>query len=299
MFIFKKYGIFLALASLLVTFVFFFSNTKLVKNNLKNLENALNFLGSPMESAFQYSSSSIEKIYKNYINLTDVRKSLDEKIHENMILKNQLNVMFDLEAENSRLRKIANFKDKIPLHFLSCIVYEGDPSFVYKNARVDKGTQDGVQLGMGVVSANGVVGVIIKTTQHQSDILLLTDPNSNFDVIVSRNRRRGILQGGFENTMQFKYFDRGDKLLIGDEIVTSGLTGSFPGGILIGKVKNIDLDPGNATEIIDVEPSVNLEEMKEALILLSPNREFNIIERMGGSEWMKKIVESGINKNGS
>lgn len=298
-FFIRKYGFFFGLALLLIIVLTLFSNTVVVREALSFFESAVEEGTTPFKYAFQYSISSIENIYSEYMNLRSAKKELIQKVHENMILKNKLSAMYDLEEENARLRQIAHFKERHPFEFLSCIFYESDPSFIYKNARVNKGSKDGVKLGMGVVSADGVVGVIMNTAAHHSSVLLLTDPNSNFDVIVARNHRRGILEGGFENTMQFKYFDHGDRLLLGDEIVTSGLTGPFPAGILIGKVKKINFDKNSVSEIIEVEPAVNFEKVKEALILKTVNRELEVIKQVGGEEWIHKVVHSGTTHNGT
>ena len=118
------------------------------------------------------------------------------------------------------------------------------------------------------------------------------------DVIVARNRRRGVLQGGLSYAMQFKYFERGNNLLIGDEIVTSGLTGAFPSGIPIGRVVSINSSLDNVTQIVEVEPAVDFSDLKEALILMTPNREVDVIQAEGGPDWIKKLIDSNTGKNG-
>jgi len=149
---------------------------------------------------------------------------------------------------------------------------------------------------MAVVAAAGAVGMVMRTGAGASDVLLVTDPNANLDVIITRNRRRGILVGGSGNIMQFKYFDRGSRLLVGDEIVTSGLTGAFPRGIAVGRVSKIKAGEGAVNQTIEVEPAVNFAEVSEALILLTPSREVEVIRKVGGLEWMKKMMEGGAEK---
>jgi rod shape-determining protein MreC len=151
---------------------------------------------------------------------------------------------------------------------------------------------------MAVVAAEGAVGVVMRTLAGYSDVLLLNDPNSNLDVIVARNRRRGMLEGSSGQTMLFKYADRGSRVLVGDEIVTSGLTGPFPRGIVVGKVARIRVEPDGVTQVIEVEPAVNFAEVSEALILLRSSREVDVIRKLGGVDWMKKLVESVPGRSG-
>jgi rod shape-determining protein MreC len=112
------------------------------------------------------------------------------------------------------------------------------------------------------------VGVVMRVWHSSADVLLLTDPNSNLDVFVLRNRRRGVLQGGIGHVMQFKYFDRGAMLLIGDDVVTSGLTGAFPSNVPVGKIVRIlPEDANGVAQTVDVEPIVNLDHLTNVLVL--------------------------------
>ena len=138
----------------------------------------------------------------------------------------------------------------------------------------------------------------MRTVGSYSDVLLLNDPNSNLDVIVARNRRRGMLEGSSGQAMLFKYADRGSRVIVGDEIVTSGLTGPFPRGIGVGKVSRIRVEPDGVTQVIEVEPAVNFAEVSEALILLRSSREVDVIRKVGGVDWMKRLVESVPGRSG-
>ncbi|NBW82281.1 rod shape-determining protein MreC, partial [bacterium] len=136
------------------------------------------------------------------------------------------------------------------------------------------------------------------TLKSYSDVLLLNDPNSNLDVIVARNRRRGMLEGSSGQGMLFKYADRGSRVIVGDEIVTSGLTGPFPRGIVVGRVTRIRVEPDGVSQMIEVEPAVNFAEVSEALILLRSSREVDVIRKVGGVDWMKKLVETIPGRSG-
>lgn len=278
--------------------VSFFSSTLVVNRELSFFEKIVYVASKPIELVFYYGKKWVVTSYESYIDLKNAKHEAEISKKENMELKAKLNILATTSLENERLRKLLDFKDKSQFKLLSCQVIQADPSFLYKNVRINRGKNDGVQYGMGVVTTEGVVGVIIRVYNNFSDVLLLTDPNSNMDVIVARNRRRGVLQGGLSYTMQFKYFERGSNLLISDEIITSGLTGAFPSGIPIGKVVSISSSKDNVTQIVEVEPAVDFSDFKEALILLTPNREVNTIRAEGGPDWIKKLIESNAGKSG-
>lgn len=294
----KRYAFWIVSIFTVALAVFFFSSAQTVNRDLSFIEKIVYMTSKPVQVTFYYSKKWIVTGYESYIDLKNAKQESTVLKKENMELKAELNILTATSIENERLRKLLDFKDKSQFKLLSCELIQSDPSFLYKNVRINRGKNDGVQYGMGVLTTQGVVGVIIRVYNNFSDVLLLTDPNSNMDVIVARNRRRGVLQGGLSRTMQFKYFERGNNLLIGDEIVTSGLTGAFPSGIPIGKVVSINSSQDNVTQVVDVEPAVDFSDLKEALILLTPNREVDIIRTEGGPDWIKKLIETNTGKSG-
>jgi rod shape-determining protein MreC len=294
----KKYAFWIITAVTFALAIFFFSSSQNINKDLSFIEKIVYISSKPIEMIFYYGKNAIVNGYEDYIDLKNAKQESSILKKENMELKVKLNILETTGLENERLRKLLDFRDKSQFKLLSCEVIQSDPSFLYKNIRINRGKKDGVEYGMGVLTTKGVVGVVIRVFNNFSDVLLLTDPNSNMDVIVARNRRRGVLQGGLSYAMQFKYFERGNNLLIGDEIISSGLTGAFPSGIAIGKVINIQSSQDNVTQIVEVEPAVDFSDLKEALILMTPNREIDIIQSEGGADWIKKLLDSNAGKNG-
>lgn len=295
---FRRYGFWLVAVIALIFTMFFFSTSHLTKKELSILEKIVYTLSKPVEIIFLSTNHYIYSTYHSFIDLKNARKEADELHRENAELKVKIRTLDDIVSENNRLRKLLNLTDRTSVKFVTCEVTSSDPSFVYKNVRINRGAKNGLQPGMGVVAEEGVIGVIMRASADHSDVLLLIDPNSNLDVIVTRNRRRGVLQGGMADSMRFKYLERGSSILVGDEIVTSGLTGAFPSGILVGKVTNIRVSSDGVTQTIEVKPAVDFSDISEALVLLNPNREVDVIRKVGGIDWMKKLLESNAEKSG-
>ncbi|APJ04150.1 rod shape-determining protein MreC [Silvanigrella aquatica] len=295
---FRRYGFWLVALMALVYTMYFFSTSHPTKKELSILEKIVYTLSKPVEVIFLSSTHSIYSMYHSFVDLKNARKEADELHRENAELKVKIRTLDDIILENNRLRKLLNLTERTSVKFVTCEVTSSDPSFVYKNVRINQGSKNGLQPGMGVVAEEGVIGVIMRVSDNHSDVLLLVDPNSNLDVIVARNRRRGVLQGGMADSMQFKYLERGSSILVGDEIVTSGLTGSFPSGILVGKVTNIRVSADGVSQTIEVKPAVDFSDISEALVLLNPNREVDVIRKVGGVDWMKKLLEANAEKSG-
>ncbi len=298
MLVFRRYGFaLLVLCAIIFPFAFYSSDVS-ARRDLSLVEKIVYTVSRPIELGFNLFTHQFSSLIKSYVDLRGAREEAQRLKDENARLSVRMQMFKEVEKENERLQKLLNFVRQVNLKFVSGQVHSGDPSFMYKSIRLNRGESDGVLPGMAVVAAEGAVGVVMRTLGSYADVLLLTDPNSNLDVIVARNRRRGMLEGSAGQGMLFKYADRGSRVIVGDEIVTSGLTGPFPRGIVVGKVTKIRVEPDGVSQTIEVEPAVNFAEVSEALILLRSSREVEVIRKLGGMDWMKRLVESVPGRSG-
>jgi rod shape-determining protein MreC len=157
---------------------------------------------------------------------------------------------------------------------LAAEVVASDPSDHFRTVIINKGTKDGVTTNKPVVHPQGVVGRIIWASPHYAKVLLLTDPNSGADVIVQRSRARGVVQGMDKDRLRLKYVQRAQDVAVGDRIITSGVAGVFPPGILIGEVRKVDEEGRGIFQRVEVAPAVDFERLEEVVVLLY-QRDFN------------------------
>lgn len=274
----------------LFPFVFYSSEVSRHKD-FSTLERIGFALTYPFETVANWLTQTTGGFFSNYVALRDAKTRLQKVEHENELLRIQLGIYSEVSQENQRLRKLLSFAKSTTIEYRACQIVGADPSFLFESIRLDCGSKDGISLGMGVISGDGVVGVIMRVYENFADVLLVTDLNSNLDVIVTRNRRRGILSGNVGRSMKFKYSERGTTIQVGDNVVTSGFTGPFPPGLAVGVVSQVSRDTDGVTQSMDVEPSVDISNTFEVLVLRTTGREFDIIRRVGGPQWMDKAPE--------
>jgi len=174
---------------------------------------------------------------------------------------------------NKRLRYLLEFKERSELPTVAAEVIAFDPSGWFKTIMVDKGSAEGVGRGMAVANADGVIGRIIEVSYHHSLILLLIDRSSGVDALVLRSRDRGILKGGVGGVCRLEFVVRNADVIAGDMIVTSGLAGTFPKGLILGQVSRIEMEPGGQGmfQAIEVAPAVDFDRLEEVLIVIQEN----------------------------
>jgi rod shape-determining protein MreC len=120
---------------------------------------------------------------------------------------------------------------------------------------------------MAVVTSEGVVGRVIEVSLHTAKVLLITDPNSAMDVIVQRSRTQGIMEGKVEEVCVLKYVQKNEDVQVGDKVITSGLGGIFPKGLVTGTVTKVERKRPGIFQYIEVTPSVDFSRLEEVLIL--------------------------------
>ena len=124
----------------------------------------------------------------------------------------------------------------------------------------------------------GFLFIILQTTllssfpiqRFRPDILLITDYNSAIDSIVERTRAKAIVEGKGENRCQLKYLLRADEVALGDVVVTSGLGGNFPKGLMVGEIKKVDKKGHGVFQFAELIPSVDMTQLEEVFIIMEP-----------------------------
>ena len=146
-------------------------------------------------------------------------------------------------------------------------VFARDPSNWFQVLWINKGTNDGVAGDMVAVTPFGPVGKLHKVFDDAASIILLTDVNSSVAVRLQSTRVVGILEGKGDGTCAMKYVSKRAEVKIGEKIVTTGLDGIFPEGLLVGYVSGITKEEGEMFQEILVLPAQDLNTIEEVAIL--------------------------------
>lgn len=224
---------------------------------------------APIQKATTWVIRSLKDIWNNYFNLIsvarenrDLKKELSRAVEKNKRLA-------ELELANDRLRALLHFKEKSAYQVIAAEVVGKDPSPWFKTVMIDKGLEHGVQKGMPVVSADGIVGQVVDASGHYAKVLLMIDQNSAVDALVQRSRARGLIKGMMGGKCVFQYALRKDDISVGDIIVSSGLDGVFPKGLSIGQVAEVVRRNAGIFQEVFIVPFVDFEKLEEVLVVLT------------------------------
>ncbi|RJQ21425.1 MAG: rod shape-determining protein MreC [Nitrospiraceae bacterium] len=169
--------------------------------------------------------------------------------------------------ENERLRELLQLKSERADTVAAAEVFARDPTNWFQVLWINRGLNSGIARDMVAVTPLGLVGRVHRVFGEKSDLILITDVNSSVAVRLETSRIEGILEGSGDNKCILKYVSKDFEVAAGESVITSGLDGVFPEGLLVGHVSSVDKEGGEVFQMIDVIPSQNLNAVEEVVIL--------------------------------
>jgi len=264
---------------LLYLFVIFFAALALLARDLKakRPDNVfdhylIGLLSGPLKIT-TFCIKTTRRILDDYFFLVDLRQEnrLLQKSLESLEIENQL--LRERAAENQNLRDLLAFKEKFSYKMIPAEIIGRDPSSWFKTVLIDKGRDDGIDCGAGVIAPEGIVGRIIDVGASASKVLLITDINSSVDAVVKRNRTRGIVEGQGKNCCLLSFVLKTEDVLPDDILVSSGLNSMFPKGVPIGRVSHVANETEGFFLSIELKPLVDFSKLDSVLVVLRERRD--------------------------
>ncbi len=145
-----------------------------------------------------------------------------------------------------------------------------EPSNWTKVITINRGVKDGVTNGLSVVSYQGLIGRVISVYAQSSRVMLIADLRSSVDALVQRTRGSGVVVGEAKGRCRVKYFPIDQDVKIGDQMITSGLGGIYPKGLIIGQVSRVQKSQYGLFQLLEITPAVDLDRIEEVFVILKP-----------------------------
>lgn len=246
-------------------------------NTSSPLVNLANTIASPFRSAYTAVAEWFNDKQKYYQDYTDLEE-------ENAQLRRELAQMqADIRqakldsAENERLKSLLGLQEERPdltEDIVLATVTEHAVTNWSATLTVSRGTNDGLEPGDCVMDEEGnLVGTVSDVGTNWATILTLVDTETSIGAQVFRTGDLGVAQGNFslmgENRLRMDYLPAECDLLGGDLVVTSGLGGYYPSGLVIGSVEEVHLDDSGASSYAVLVPAVEFDQLQQVVVLRS------------------------------
>ncbi len=227
-------------------------------------------VSAPVQSAIRWGIETSWDGLQSYIMLLNTQSNNRSLALENRKLLNELASFQEVAKENDRLRQVVEFNAPLEGKKVVAQVIAQDVNPEFRSIRINKGTKHGVEVGMAVISLEGVVGRVIRALRDYSDVLSLVDSSSAIDALIQRNRVRGVVEGQGGQNLSMKYLRRTDDVQEGDLVVSSGIGGLFPKGLTIGKVVSVRKKNFGISQTVEIAPAADFNRLEEVTVIDPP-----------------------------
>lgn len=230
----------------------------------------------PINQTVSFIQGRSVDVFNSYLWLVNVSQKNRDLTEEVRSLRSQIVSLREKELENKRLKEVLELKSRLDFPTLVAQIIGQDASGLFRTVLVNKGSDDGVLPDMPVTVPEGVVGKISRSSNVMAQVMMITDPAMSVDCRVERTRDRGLLSGSYSYSCLLQYVSKGAQITEGDLVVTSGLDGIFPRGLVVGKIQSIrSSEHGLFLEAV-VTPAAKLSEIEEVIVILGIQGGFSI-----------------------
>ncbi len=226
---------------------------------------------SPLQAAVRGSMREAGEIVRYVRGIGDLaleNRALSEEI---VYLRGEMRMARELERDNQMLRSLLGFVRRFPNRLVSCEVIGRDSTGWWQTVRLDKGALAGVAEGRAVITPDGLIGRTVAVSERTADVLLLSDPSCQVSVRSARAGVFGVVTGlgagpGEQPAGRMDYIPQTADIQEGDEVVTAGLGGVFPKGLLVGRVRRVAMDAGGLYQTAWIDAAARLGELEYAFV---------------------------------
>ena len=211
----------------------------------------------------------VRRVWRGYVALRDVRAENEALKRHVVELQVGLQEQRALAGRSAQLEELLALRDQSQLTTTAASVIAAGSTPDFRTLTIDKGTADGLRPDMAVMAPGGVVGRVVIPSARAAKVQLLVDRNAAAGALVERSRAQGVVVGGGDAWLRMEYVADMADVRIGDVVVTSGIDGIYPKGLVIGVVEEVDRGT-SSFRIIRIRPSVDFSRLEDVLVVLSP-----------------------------
>ena len=214
-------------------------------------------------------TGSARQTWNNYVGLRQVRaenESLKQQLADTQI---QLQEQRALADKTRSLAELLELRQVLEVRTTAAEIIAAGSTPDFRTVTIDKGTNQGLAADMAVIAPAGVVGRVVLPSARAAKVQLLIDRNAAAGALIARSRAQGVVVGSGEPRLRMDYVSTVADVVIGDTVVTSGIDGIYPKGLVLGRIDSID-KTGGAWQI-GVAPAVDFSSLEQVLVVLTPS----------------------------
>ncbi len=224
----------------------------------------------PFQSILSFFGYHIHQAGSFFVSVGDMKRENERLSEENVDLKAKVAALSDVSRENELLREERGLLPRDRFELRSAEVIGRDDVSSGGAILIDAGESAGVRKGMTVVAGKGVLlGRIVEVSPFSSRVLLLSDSESAVSAVVGRTEARGVVRGEYGLGLVLDMVLQSDTLRAGDEVITSGLGGDVPRGLLVGTATTVESSADRLFQRATLSSPIRFDRVRFVSIILN------------------------------
>lgn len=225
----------------------------------------------PFQKSFYLMGNSISGTAGFIASISDLKRENEKLIKENLQMSGEIAALKDEKNENAVLRKQLELLPREKFAITTGFVIAQNPQKLGSWVMIDKGTASGIEMGMPAITDGGIlIGKTSEVLSGTTRIILLSDSESAVNAIDLETGAKGILKGEYGLGIIMDMISQSETLNAGDSIITSGLDGNMPRGLLVGKIQEIRMSEDKLFQQAIVMPAVKYSKLNVISIIKKP-----------------------------
>ena len=235
---------------------------------------------TPLEKGIVAAQNGVHNLWHNYFYLRGVRQeNRDLKAEIERLRLEQVRLSEDAEQAR-RLQVLLGFKEQYISRTVAAQVIGSSGSEQSRSVYIDKGSDDGLRPDMAVITADGIVGKVLRVFRSTAQVLLINDQTSGVGAILEKSRLQGVLRGSPAGEVVLEKVMADETVQSGEPVLTSGGDRIFPKGLPVGQVTKVSTGPELFLSI-RVKPAANLSKLEEVLVVTKMEEKQPQVEQTG------------------
>ncbi|MDO4357827.1 MAG: rod shape-determining protein MreC [Clostridia bacterium] len=243
------------------------------EKNVSAMENGVGSLFTMVQSGVSSAVGSVRDAFVDLSHYGELKAENERLQMENDTLTIRLQDASQALTENERLQTLLDAKNQYEaLDPIYARVIARTPGAWFDTFSVNRGTLNGVSVGMAVITADGLVGRVYEVGLNYAKVLSVIDSRSAVATLVERTRDNGVMRGVVTSASEVAecyvyYLPNINSIIPGDTVITSGMDTLYPKGIPVGVVTEVSRDLDSTSQYVVVQPFVDFAHIEDVLIL--------------------------------
>ena len=254
----KKRYIFFILLVLLVLSPFIYTPSK----------NLFLFLSKPFLTVFEKTGSFFENFFETATNIKNLATENERLLSQIRKLESEKAALLEKERENEILKKQLGFMETNKgFNLLPAYIIGRAPNSFFQYLILNRGERDGLKVGQVAISEGLLLGKITEVSLSTSKVFLIVNPTSAVPAITQESRASGLVKGEVGYGLVLEDLPKEITLKEGENVITSGLGGEYPKGLLIGKIEKITSPPADLFQKASLKPLIDFSKLEIVFVI--------------------------------